>query len=225
MFGQNPVRKKTDYENGLYRVQSVFYTIQGEGPFVGQAAVFVRLAGCCLKCSFCDTDFETGWNNVMSTEALGKLISSVRTPHCRLVVITGGEPMLQNLEPLFTELPPSVHVQIETSGAVWKDWTDKNPANVSIVVSPKTPAINRNIELRALAYKYIVQEGDESPVDGLPKGVARPPTRMSKGSIYVQPMDLQNAVKNAANIRHAVKLVLLHGYRLSVQVHKAVGVE
>lgn len=53
MFGQNTPRRRES--GGLLQVQDVFYTIQGEGPFAGRTAVFIRLTGCNLRCWFCDT--------------------------------------------------------------------------------------------------------------------------------------------------------------------------
>jgi 7-carboxy-7-deazaguanine synthase len=58
VYGKNPVRKQELTEDGSLDVVDIFPTIQGEGPNAGRPAVFVRLWGCNLTCSFCDTDFE-----------------------------------------------------------------------------------------------------------------------------------------------------------------------
>ncbi|WP_341758328.1 radical SAM protein [Candidatus Tisiphia endosymbiont of Ditula angustiorana] len=58
MFGQNPKRPAIFNDGTSLEIKSIFKTIQGEGPFVGMPAVFIRLGGCNLACNFCDTDFE-----------------------------------------------------------------------------------------------------------------------------------------------------------------------
>ena len=59
MFGTNPSRKQVLDDGQELWVQEVFYTLQGEGPFSGQPALFIRLAGCNLRCFWCDTEFES----------------------------------------------------------------------------------------------------------------------------------------------------------------------
>jgi 7-carboxy-7-deazaguanine synthase len=130
MFGLNQVRTAkyfADQAPGHLKVTSVFYTLQGEGPFSGQPSVFVRLSHCHLSCSFCDTWFETG--DVMSFYEIGvaalnsvkrsETINSVWLPE--LFVVTGGEPLLQpQLAPFIEWLHAArgTLVQVETTGTV-----------------------------------------------------------------------------------------------------------
>lgn len=233
MFGQNPVRHDHDYTDGLYRVQAVFYTIQGEGPFVGYPSVFIRLAGCPLTCEFCDTDFESGFHNVMTPENLFGEVERLaeRSEKKPLIVITGGEPLIQNLKPLLDLVCINHHAQIETSGVRWQEhlmtkisWAPMPiPGTCSIVVSPKTPKINHVVGRFALAYKYVVAWGKDDPKDGLPLGIARPDF---KGvPIFVQPMDVPHLFERQRNIEHAVEVSMKYGYRLSLQTHKILGLE
>lgn len=245
MYGKNPIRKPSAYERGLYRVQSIFYTIQGEGPFAGIPAVFVRLAGCNLRCHFCDTDFESGFHNVMSAEALAARCAEMNKAK-RLIVITGGEPFLQDLKPfLQTPEAKAVHVQIETAGTVWQEdlleavsWQllpAPTPGAVSIVVSPKTGTVRQEIDQFALAYKYVVAEGSCCEADGLPivgtqiegrvMTLSRPSRKVVPTPIYIQPMDVGIPRKNEANMRYAAALCMDYGYHLSIQTHKIVGLE
>jgi 7-carboxy-7-deazaguanine synthase len=60
MFGKNIVISQYIEPSGALKIVDLFYTIQGEGPYNGMPSVFVRLAGCNLRCYFCDTNFETG---------------------------------------------------------------------------------------------------------------------------------------------------------------------
>ena len=77
-------------------VREIFHSIQGEGPFVGCPAVFVRLSGCNLACKFCDTDHMTEINGMTDQEILSEVDRLTRGSETNLVVITGGEPFLQN---------------------------------------------------------------------------------------------------------------------------------
>src|ERR1700756_5367366 len=103
MFGTNPQRPIDGGDGRTLAVQSIFYTLQGEGPFSGQPAVFIRLAGCNLACTFCDTDFESGIENRMETDVLIEHVGNLLAAS-RLVVLTGGEPLRQNVGPLIDRL-------------------------------------------------------------------------------------------------------------------------
>jgi len=99
-------------------INEVFYSIQGEGTRAGRPCVFVRLTGCHLRCAYCDTEyaFHEG-----SRRTLDDIVGQVgRIGHgCRLVQVTGGEPLLQpNVHPLMARLADAGYtVMIETSGA------------------------------------------------------------------------------------------------------------
>lgn len=226
MFGKNEVIKQDLTRGDALRVKEIFFTIQGEGPNAGERAVFIRLHGCNLRCFFCDTDFE-GEHQVMSVNDVMHAVSSYIDDG--LVVITGGEPMLQNITPLCEELLKHSYLpQVETAGTVWvPDLSD----DVQIVCSPKTPRVHPMIEERCRHWKYIIRAGEQSVTDGLPNGstqidgmaqtLYRPPIWMND-TIYVQPMDEDT---QANNIQAAVGACMKYGYRLSMQVHKIVGVE
>ena len=76
-----------------YKVNEIFYSIQGEGAHAGEAAVFVRFSVCNLKCPFCDTKFDE--YELMSAEEIIAKMQEVNTGGSRLCVLTGGEPTLQ----------------------------------------------------------------------------------------------------------------------------------
>jgi organic radical activating enzyme len=74
-----------------YRINEVFYSLQGEGRHTGRAAIFVRFSGCNLRCPFCDTDFSH-----YTEMSLGELLAAIKPwRDCGFVVLTGGEPSLQ----------------------------------------------------------------------------------------------------------------------------------
>lgn len=206
-------------------IAEVFHTIQGEGPFSGEPAVFVRLAGCNLQCKGCDTDYH-------ATETCGasELLEKVKmlSPD-GLVVITGGEPFRQNITE-FVELllANSYRVQIETNGTLA---LDKFPyQKVTIVCSPKTPKLNPVIVRHISAYKYVIERQGTSELDGLPTKVlgkqvlvARPVygglNKITRRKVFVQPFD----DGTTDNLQAALLVAMFHGYRFSLQLHKLVG--
>ena len=84
-----------------YKVNEIFYSIQGEGRHAGRAAIFVRFSGCNLKCPFCDTDFKK-YEEMEAIDILNKI--QLLSPDCKFIVFTGGEPTLQVDEELTTLL-------------------------------------------------------------------------------------------------------------------------
>jgi 7-carboxy-7-deazaguanine synthase len=225
MLGKNPVRPQELGDGLSLWVQEVFYTLQGEGPLTGQPAVFVRLAGCNLRCFFCDTDFESSQWHPSLADLLNK-IESERGRHCSLIVITGGEPFRQNIRPLVDALlQDGLTVQIETNGTLWLDLPEND--NIVIVCSPKTAFLHPEIEHRAHAFKYVVAAGETSDVDGLPAkstqagGVEchiRRPRRDAR--VFVMPMDSGDVQKNTANTITAIQSAKNFGYSLTLQTHK-----
>ena len=74
-------------------INEIFYSIQGESTFAGQPCVFVRLTGCDLRCTYCDTEYA--FYEGRRSAALDDIVAEVSSHPCRLVEITGGEPLLQ----------------------------------------------------------------------------------------------------------------------------------
>lgn len=213
--------------DGSLDIIKVWETIQGEGPYAGLPAVFVRLAGCNLDCPLCDTDYTS--NRVTHTTAqLLELVASVRKEK-GLVVLSGGEPFRQNVLNFILALQAEGYfVQVETNGTMPPPlpW----PREAMIVCSPKA-GINAALAEHIYAYKYVVQHGAVDLADGLPlyalgalgRKVSRP---VRTGSlIYVQPCDEQHEVRNRLNMNTAVNSCLKFGYRLCLQVHKIAGLE
>jgi 7-carboxy-7-deazaguanine synthase len=114
---QQAIEKSTSHPEGLLDVHSIFYTIQGEGPFSGFPAVFIRLAGCNLQCPHCDTEYTQG-RRLAYPEVVAEYVSTLSQPR-GLVVITGGEPFRQNLTKLLQCLSDyRLLVQIESNGTL-----------------------------------------------------------------------------------------------------------
>lgn len=252
MLNQQPPEKRAA-RNAPLQVHSIFYTIQGEGPFCGTPAVFIRLAGCNLQCPACDTDYTSTRTNM----AVDLIVDEVRMAHFMtesvaeygeeqttslyrgLVVITGGEPFRQNLHDLLVALVAAGHyVQIESNGTLppthgisFNTSTDDR-AGVYVVCSPKTGTIHTRILDVACCLKYVMA-ADSVGCEGLPLRALQHPAspyldRPPLGwphPIYLQPMDSQDVEQNARNRAVCVASCLKHGYILQLQVHKLLGME
>src|SRR5262245_43326833 len=98
-------------------VMEHFYTLQGEGFYQGRAAYFIRLGGCDVGCSWCDV--KESWEAAKHPMyRISDLVNEVRKTPAQIVVITGGEPLLHNLDELTKELQQAgFQTNIETSGS------------------------------------------------------------------------------------------------------------
>ena len=206
-----------------YAVKELFLTLQGEGAQTGRRAVFLRFAGCNLwtgreqdraaaVCSFCDTDFVgtdgEGGGKFADAEALADAAAACwgHHPEHRLVVCTGGEPLLQLDPPLIAALHArDFEIAIETNG------TQEPPAGIDwICVSPKADAplkLTRGSELKLV----------------FPQEKAMPDRfeALDFAHFFLQPMDGPN---REANTQAAIAYCLAHPrWRLGLQTHKVTG--
>jgi 7-carboxy-7-deazaguanine synthase len=137
------------------RVTEIFFSIQGEGTRAGRPCVFVRFTGCDLRCVYCDTAYAFhGGKDLTRDEVLAEV---ARFPS-RLVLLTGGEPLLQKELPELSRelLARGYEVTIETHG---QRPLGALPAEVVRIVDVKTPASGE--ETRDLAYLDALQPHDE----------------------------------------------------------------
>ncbi len=99
-----------------------FESLQGEGPYTGVPATFLRLLGCNLRCGFCDTTYSLSRNSgsTSAERSVSSVLAELSAARARHVVITGGEPLLQAeaLSLLVEQLPPSFRIEIETNGTL-----------------------------------------------------------------------------------------------------------
>ncbi len=229
MLGNNPVRQQEISDGKTLWVQEIFHSLQGEGPFAGKPAVFVRLAGCNLRCFFCDTDFESSDWKPQTDEVVGT-VNALAGDTTKLAVITGGEPFRQNIAPLVEQLLDSgLDVQIETNGTLWIELPQSD--RLHIVVSPKTAKLNEQIRKRATAYKYLLSADNFDPADGLPVGSTQVPGeggQIAKPDrdvpVYVMPLDEQDEQKNRVNTKFCSDIAQKYGHTLTLQLHKILGV-
>lgn len=216
-------------------VVDIFHTIQGEGPFAGQPAIFVRTAACNLQCYGCDTDYTSN-RRVLSPHALLAEVLKVRQAHRKtsLLVMTGGEPFRQRCGSFVQVMVEDFngcecHIQFETNGSLYDESMEFYWSWVTVVCSPKTSKLHPKMLERIDCLKYIIQAGRIDSSDGLPlesleSGVrpARPWDGFT-GTIYVQPYDEQDEARNRLNTAAAVDSCMKHGYTLCLQQHKLLG--
>jgi organic radical activating enzyme len=182
--------------------------------------VFVRLGGCNLACSFCDTEFES-FHEMPLADLLAK-VTELAEDLRKLVVITGGEPLRQNIAPLCEALlAKGFMVQIETNGTLYREL----PEAVTIICSPKNSGqgyhpVRADLLPRIQAFKFIISSHKVGY-----QGVAEVGQGATHAPVYVQPMDEYDEEKNRRNQRAALQLASQHGYRLSLQLHKILGIE
>jgi 7-carboxy-7-deazaguanine synthase len=121
-------------------INEIFYSLQGEAREVGLPTVFVRLTGCPLRCTYCDTEYAFKGNNMLS---INEILAEVKQYNTRYVCVTGGEPLAQiDCHVLLDALiKDDYQVSLETSGSI-----DIGAVNsgVSIVMDVKTPSSNES---------------------------------------------------------------------------------
>lgn len=204
IVGQKPFKDRWD---GALLVTSIFRTLQGEGPFAGCPAIFVRLTHCQLACSFCDTYFDHGdW--FMVPELEHKLFETIHSGTERPsggtdqkfgLVLTGGEPMLQkNIGPFLEHVQKLFKwTQIESNGLVLQ----QIPEDTVLVVSPKCAEKNTPAKhylkpsdytmARADCLKFVMSADPASPYSQIPSW-ALDWRELTGKEIFVSPMNIYN---------------------------------
>jgi 7-carboxy-7-deazaguanine synthase len=220
----------------LYKINEVFETIQGEASFTGVPSIFLRLQGCPVGCAWCDTkqtwDLNTSYlvsldktvekkaDSELWTEATSEQIINLfkeKKYLAKHVVITGGEPCMYDLVPLCEQLHTAGYsTQIETSGT----FEIKVPSDTWVTVSPKinmrggyevlTSAMKRADEIKhPVAMQKHVEELEALFMT----------TGVTPKLVYLQPIS-----QKAKATKLAIDTCMKKNWRLSVQVHKYIGI-
>lgn len=237
MFGTNEIIGKKFFkeapENSLM-VTSMFFTLQGEGPYAGMPALFIRLAKCNLDCSFCDTFFDDGdWLTFPQIEE--KMEEAVRSfwtskgkdvpdwAHTKetsgkkypgvVLVMTGGEPLLQdNISPFMAaQLNNFKAVQVESNGIP----DTVVPEGVTLVCSPKCIEKNgkaikylapsKTILDRADCLKFVVSADADSPYNTVPDWAFEWKRNNPTKEVYCSPMNIYNSFPQRIKLLRAEK--------------------
>jgi len=220
-----------------YKINELFETIQGEGSFTGQPSIFIRLQGCPVGCSWCDTkhtwdinlddqvspdvmfnktEETVQWSNFSAQDVLALI--QEQGFQAKHIVITGGEPCMVDLTPLCETLEQQGYsTQIETSGTFEIITTKK----CWVTVSPKINMrggyeVLASAMSRANEIKHPV--ATEHHIDELKALLAQ--HKVVNTPIYIQPISQK---KRATEL--AIASCIANNWRLSVQVHKYIGIE
>lgn len=190
----------------MYELVEIFESLQGEGRNMGRPCVFVRFAGCNLKCPWCDTDVTKRFS-----ASLDELLAELGQYKAKNVILTGGEPTMQKEMPeLVAALKKAGYwIGVETNGTNDADWLGFVDY---VACSPKRGASVRLVE----ADEVRVVAEDEATADFCRK-VRR---QITATDYYVSPCDHDGQIDFAT-----AKSVLsqLAGWSLSVQLHKILG--
>lgn len=244
MFGTNAVVGKKFFNNAppdsLF-VTSMFFTLQGEGPYAGMPAMFIRLAKCNLDCSFCDTFFDDGdwmtykqieskmyesinhyWNNQGKATPIWANSGLNNYPGI-VLVITGGEPLLQeNISKFMScQLFAFKAVQVESNGIP----VTHVPEGVTLVCSPKCLekdgkavkyyAPSATILERADCLKFVMSADVDSPYNNVPDWAHEWKRRTGK-EIYCSPMNIYNSFPQKIKLLRAEKGTITMAERSTV---------
>lgn len=233
MFGTNEVIGRSKFKDAplnSLKVTSIFFTLQGEGPYRGMPALFIRLTHCNLACSFCDSYFDSGdWFTYEELEA--KCAATIRDYYASrslpvpsfalgadgksdgvVLVLTGGEPTLQlNLSKfLERQVPMYAAVQIESNGIPKLDICE----GVTLVVSPKC-AEREGVATRYLkpgehtleradTLKFVMVAEADSPYSSIPDWAHEWAATTGK-PVFISPMNIYNKLPEKAKLLRARK--------------------
>lgn len=191
------------------KIIDIFYSIQGEQLGLGQPSVFVRLAGCNLKCDYCDTKYSWSKGKKMTVK---QVITEVKKYNCHNIIITGGEPLLQQreVELLIKKLRRHT-ITVETNGTI-------EPCVGLCVfvdiwnISPKFGTEIKN--MYGTIYKFVVS--DDKELDIIKDFQAK--HKINKQKIYLMPKS--SSREEYLKVAPIVwELCLKHGYNFSPREH------
>ena len=196
----------------MYRINEIFYSLQGEGYWTGTPMVFLRFSGCNLKCPFCDTD-HSGYREMSAEEIV--LAALQAGGECRRVCVTGGEPSLQ----LDNALVDALHgaefrIHVETNGTrplpTGVDWVTLSPkSDVKSLKGDGTVVLGKADEVKVVYEGCSVDKWAAFPADWH----------------FLQPCDTGDETKNKAVLAETIDHIQRHPcWRLSLQTHKLMNI-
>jgi 7-carboxy-7-deazaguanine synthase len=238
----------------MIKLNEVFETIQGEGSRTGIASVFIRLQGCDVGCGWCDTkntwafqekkltDFTKISNKQQSDDAycivaeedlVDYIIATFKAKH---IVITGGEPLLQDIKLLTTILlTHGYNIQIETSGTQPIDLDDR----IWVTLSPKlnvpldknllqvaynTMKINRSLTNKILADGTIERANEIKMPIGKLADIKLLQDLISQYNIAPNKILLQPISQSVSATKLCMQQAIINNWRVSLQIHKYINI-
>ena len=195
----------------MYKINEIFFSLQGEGFHTGTPAVFVRFSGCNLQCAFCDTDHQEG--KMMTSQEIVDAVDQY--PNATMVVLTGVEPSLFIDDSFidFLKQQTGKYLAIETNG------THPLPAGLDwVTLSPKSGFEG------ATAALCILTSCDELKVVYCGQDLSQYDAIQARHR-FLQPCYCEDPKQRQWNMQACVDAVMRHpGWRLSLQTHRLLGI-
>ena len=201
------------------KISEIFWSAQGEGEWIGTPAIFIRLAGCSLRCRHCDTAHAWGKGKRWTVGRIVKKVAAQAAAYpASRIVLSGGEPLEQELQPLVAALKKKKYdVAIETNGRHWQDlpldwWA----------VSPKKEArfrIHPRLVPRVSELKVLVEAGLTPAV------IRRLRRQVPQAPIWLQPQAFdKDRFRRTWRLYRACQKAGLKDIRLGFQLHRAFSI-
>ncbi|MBW2653979.1 MAG: radical SAM protein [Deltaproteobacteria bacterium] len=199
----------------------IFYSLQGESTFAGMPCIFIRLSGCNLSCSWCDTRYA---NEECHSMTFDQILKKIAPYHCNLVEVTGGEPLFQNDTPALISmlLEKNYQVLLETNGS--KNIKDI-PLNCIKIIDIKCPSSNESDSFLSENIDFLTEYDEIKFVIGSRKDyefakfvIGNKLLKISQKKIHLSPVFGQIPLKAVAAWMIEDNLPA----RLSLQQHKIV---
>lgn len=217
-----------------YKVNEIFVSIQGEGLHQGVPAAFVRLQGCNLvpPCSFCDTRYALDPDKITSLMSPAEILLKIRGLNHKVdfVIITGGEPYMQDLDLLVTYFVNSgFFVAIETNGIAFQPLSPL----VWITCSPKPPLfeIHEKLKSNVSEWKFVIDGINNDKIIKLAKDIDQFTRRMTVDAedelVAVEPtIFLQPEGNKPERIKECYAILMENPHwSLSLQLHKIIDIK
>ena len=192
----------------MYRINEIFYSLQGEGFWTGTPMVFLRFSGCNLKCPFCDTE-HSAFREMSAEEIVAEMLQAGGA--CRRVCVTGGEPSLQLDKALVEALHGAgFQIHVETNGTrvlpEGVDWVTLSPkTDVQGLKGDGTVVLEKADEVKVVYEGLAVEKWAAFPADWH----------------FLQPCDTGDPEQNRVLLAETIDHIQRHPHwRLSLQTHK-----
>lgn len=207
-----------------FPIVEIFDSIDGEGKRTGYMAIFVRFAGCNIRCTYCDTCYALTPDDAVMHQTEDELYDTIHRYPWKRITFTGGEPLLQPIENLCHKLSKEGYdINIETNGAV--PLLQNRPENLFYTMDYKCPGSGVNAAMRLDNFEKLTEKdvlkfvvGDRRDLDDM-KRIIETHFKKQKPKFYVSPV--WGKIKPVELVEY-VKENRLHDVCVQVQLHKII---